>query len=342
MNELLSLVHRARLRWLARKLRRSGLFDRDYYLTTYPDVAAARVDPELHYLAHGAKEGRDPSATFRTRSYVAGHPEIERSGANPLLHYLEHVNEHVDGESRRRASLEAGEGPVSTDAEDAAELAALLAFLRPGDQVLDIGAGAGAFAVPFAARVGETGWVVAVEPSAADCELLSERVRRSGVEDRVAVRRAFVTDRPGALPGSSAAGSGRAGRPASGRRGDSLECITGDQLGDLLRPGQPLRLVRIHVEGMELAVLRSSPRLLGTRRPIVHLDVAAAALARFGATAAELDSLLRQEHYAFFRDAEEGGPSDGVFRLRRLASLDEGGACLAVPEELLWKRPVTP
>ncbi|MGQ0721747.1 MAG: FkbM family methyltransferase [Candidatus Eiseniibacteriota bacterium] len=323
MSERLPLMHRVRLRWLARKLRRSGLFDRDYYLTTYPDVAVARIDPELHYLAHGAKEGRDPSATFRTRSYVAGHPEIERSGVNPLLHYLDHVNEHVDGESSRRASLEAGEAPASMDTEEVAGLVTLLAFLRPGDQVLDIGARAGAFAVPFAARVGETGCVVAVEPNAADCELLSENVRRSEVDDRVVVRRAFVTDRPGGGD-------------------DRLECVTADQLADLLRPGRPLRVVRIHVEGMELAVLRSSPRLLRTWRPIVHLEVAAAALARFGATTAELDSLLRKERYTFFRDAEEGWPSDGVFRLCGLASLDEGGDCLAVPEELLWKQPVTP
>lgn len=39
----------------------SELFDRDFYLARYSDVAAAGFDPLLHYLCHGEKEGRRPS-----------------------------------------------------------------------------------------------------------------------------------------------------------------------------------------------------------------------------------------------------------------------------------------
>jgi hypothetical protein len=42
----------------------SGLFDADWYLTTYPDVAAAGLDPIDHYLNHGASEGRNPGPGF--------------------------------------------------------------------------------------------------------------------------------------------------------------------------------------------------------------------------------------------------------------------------------------
>ena len=35
-------------------------FDPKWYLETYPDVAAAGVDPEDHYRNFGAKEGRLP------------------------------------------------------------------------------------------------------------------------------------------------------------------------------------------------------------------------------------------------------------------------------------------
>jgi hypothetical protein len=41
------LVRRIRLRWLTRKIDASGLFDRAYYLTTYPDVAEAGIDPSI-------------------------------------------------------------------------------------------------------------------------------------------------------------------------------------------------------------------------------------------------------------------------------------------------------
>ena len=39
---------------------RRPAFDKTFYLTTYPDVAAAGVDPLEHYLQHGA-EGRLPN-----------------------------------------------------------------------------------------------------------------------------------------------------------------------------------------------------------------------------------------------------------------------------------------
>jgi GT2 family glycosyltransferase len=49
-----------RLRRAARRLRASPAFDASWYRAAYPDVAAAGVDPALHYLRRGAAEGRAP------------------------------------------------------------------------------------------------------------------------------------------------------------------------------------------------------------------------------------------------------------------------------------------
>ncbi len=49
-----------RLRRAARRLRASPGFDAVWYRAAYPDVAAARIDPALHYLRRGAAEGRAP------------------------------------------------------------------------------------------------------------------------------------------------------------------------------------------------------------------------------------------------------------------------------------------
>ncbi|MCA8438479.1 hypothetical protein [Burkholderia multivorans] len=43
---------------------KSGLFDAEWYLQEYPDVAESGQDPILHYLVFGAKEGRRPSENF--------------------------------------------------------------------------------------------------------------------------------------------------------------------------------------------------------------------------------------------------------------------------------------
>lgn len=65
---------------------RTRLFDADYYLAVYPDVGAAGIDPLLHYVEHGAAEGRWPNAYFDTRSYRDEHQDRD-DRINPLAHY---------------------------------------------------------------------------------------------------------------------------------------------------------------------------------------------------------------------------------------------------------------
>ena len=66
---------------------RSGLYDREYYLKTYPDVLKSDVDPLWHYIRYGWKENRNPSDLFDTRDYLTLYPDVMKSGINPLLHY---------------------------------------------------------------------------------------------------------------------------------------------------------------------------------------------------------------------------------------------------------------
>jgi hypothetical protein len=71
-------------------LRRSALFDRDWYLSHYPDVRSRKMDPVGHYLKYGAKEGRDPCAAFSTVGYLSRYPDVGALGINPLVHYIKH------------------------------------------------------------------------------------------------------------------------------------------------------------------------------------------------------------------------------------------------------------
>lgn len=74
------------------KIHNSGLFDAEWYLARYPDVALAGIDPARHYLLHGGMEGRDPGPVFSSRSYFADHPEVVAKRVNPLLHHLKQVD----------------------------------------------------------------------------------------------------------------------------------------------------------------------------------------------------------------------------------------------------------
>lgn len=72
----------------AKALRKSRLFDGVWYLSSYPEVAGTGLSPALHYLRHGAAEGKDPGPDFSTKHYLGRHPQLARSHANPLLNHL--------------------------------------------------------------------------------------------------------------------------------------------------------------------------------------------------------------------------------------------------------------
>lgn len=69
-------------------LRNSDVFDGQWYLHHYPDVARAGVDPAKHYLAHGWQEGRRPGPLFDEDWYLAQCPQAAGTGQPLILHYL--------------------------------------------------------------------------------------------------------------------------------------------------------------------------------------------------------------------------------------------------------------
>jgi hypothetical protein len=61
------------------------LFDRQWYVSTYPDVVASGVDPLVHFLEFGLHEGRAPNPFFDISWYAARYPDV-----NGPLHALQH------------------------------------------------------------------------------------------------------------------------------------------------------------------------------------------------------------------------------------------------------------
>jgi tetratricopeptide (TPR) repeat protein len=76
-----------------RILQNSGKFDATWYLSEYDDIAKEPYWSEnsaLHYLLHGANEGRDPNAWFDSQWYLSTNPDVATQEMNPLLHYVLH------------------------------------------------------------------------------------------------------------------------------------------------------------------------------------------------------------------------------------------------------------
>lgn len=58
-------------------------------------------------------------------------------------------------------------------------------YVKPGDTVVDIGAGMGFFSIAMARMVGEAGTVIAVDIQSKMLSVLQERARRNGFEQRI-------------------------------------------------------------------------------------------------------------------------------------------------------------
>ena len=82
--------------WLYTKLRSvrstalefQEFFDAGYYALHYPDVRAAGIPLQWHYLLAGFREGCNPSPRFDTDYYLESYADVAASGVNPLVHYL--------------------------------------------------------------------------------------------------------------------------------------------------------------------------------------------------------------------------------------------------------------
>jgi len=117
----------------------SGTFDANYYLRQNPDVAAARIDPALHYLVHGAVEGRNPNTHFDTSWYLRQNLDVAKSGVNPLVHYIK----FGAGEGRDPSSL------FSSSAYLAANLDVAAAGMNPLLHYLKFGMAEGRQSIPI-------------------------------------------------------------------------------------------------------------------------------------------------------------------------------------------------
>jgi FkbM family methyltransferase len=160
-----------------------------------------------------------------------------------------------------------------------------LAECRPGMAVLDIGAAWGFYAIPAARRVGPAGRVVAIEPSARNGRILLRNARENGLAN------------VGLLPFATGQRLGLAYLPAEDRTGnavarlprrlprpepEAVEPVAVLPLNALRRQIGPVQLVKMDVEGMELATLRGGRALFRESRPVTYLEYAPPLIAEAG------------------------------------------------------------
>ena len=85
------ILHKTRDKKIARliikgykAIRKNKLFDDEFYLNSYPKVKNSNMDPLLHYIYFGFKEGKRPNKTFDALFYKYNYDDVN---INPLIHY---------------------------------------------------------------------------------------------------------------------------------------------------------------------------------------------------------------------------------------------------------------
>jgi len=62
-------------------------FDSVWYQEQF-NVDKNQINPFIHFLFYGVKEGKNPSPKFELGFYLHEYPDVRANGVNPLLHYL--------------------------------------------------------------------------------------------------------------------------------------------------------------------------------------------------------------------------------------------------------------
>lgn len=158
-------------------------------------------------------------------------------------------------------------------AED--EMGLLSNFLGPGQFVMDVGANIGAHTLFFAQKIGPEGRVLAFEPQRQVFQNLCANVALNGLSN-VMTFHAGAADQHGmtAIPTPDYNHEGNFGAvsllpdPRVQNAGtEPVQLMTLDQLGL-----PHLALLKIDVEGMELAVLKGAAQTIQQHRPALYIE----------------------------------------------------------------------
>jgi FkbM family methyltransferase len=158
---------------------------------------------------------------------------------------------------------------------------AIMAALRPGAVVYDVGAHVGTMALGAAQLVGDMGRVVAFDGDPENVERLRRNSARNGLEGRLEVVHAAVWSRTAGDGVSFRRGttvSSQGGVEADGKRpvlasGEVIN-VPAITLDDFVAHGGPRpQLVKVDVEGGEYEVLCGGARLFVDQRPLIIVEV---------------------------------------------------------------------
>ena len=216
------------------------------------------------------------------------------------------------------------------------EVALLQNFVKTGDLIYDVGAHIGTFAIPLALAAGDNGQVIAIEADAESFALLRQNLVSLGLQSRVTPRLGIAGGRDIPYRRARVASHTSATYFVPDPEGTLIPAIALDDLADRSSRPRRVAMIKIDVEGMELAVLRSAAKTIARDRPVLYVEISITQMARYGVTLSEVATFLAPYDYRCFRNIGDRNSTHDAFELVELGDLHEGGEfydVLAVPAD---------
>lgn len=194
-------------------------------------------------------------------------------------------------------------------------VAFLKRVLRPGMVVIDVGANIGEITLVAARRVGDSGRVIAVEPVNVIADRLSEHVRVNDLSQVTIVREALGSAGQDQVPIYASCGQdvsdehqGLASLYGESEGHEPIELVSITTLDDMAASLHLARvdLIKIDIEGGELACLQGAEAVLRRFRPMLIVEVQDFSARQAGWNVKELFQYLRGFGYEFFKVGPKG------------------------------------
>jgi FkbM family methyltransferase len=199
-------------------------------------------------------------------------------------------------------------------------------FVPQGSIVIDVGANVGFFSRRFATWVGPQGEVILLEPEDRNFDALRSMLTREGLIGRSRLMKAAAAETSGKAlfnvnpqhPGDH--------KLSVDDTGVAIDVVRLDDVLAEKRRGIP-SLIKIDVQGAELAVLRGAPEILRLARPALFVELDENGLGKFGASVADIFRYLDGFGYDGFW-LEKGGKrtaatqDDIAMRIARFGYVD--------------------
>jgi FkbM family methyltransferase len=200
-----------------------------------------------------------------------------------------------------------------------------LDLLAPGDTVIDAGAHVGTFSVPLARKIQPGGRLVAIEGDPINASLLRENFTLNQVDCASTVVQAVLGKEGEAVVARSESGNTGATRFTAADRHalDAVQATTLDHLVAELDGIDEVALVKLDLEGSELAALVGASRLVARAHPMLICEVSPTLLADRGATTEELGRWLVQADYVLYAISGQRNFHGEGWEVTKLERLEE-------------------